>query len=147
MTLAALTATADDMVIVKAAAGAEDVKIPMSTLVKLTFDGGNIIVHEAESDKTTSYPMADIERLYFAIDGSVADIISDETDGCVLIHAPGTDTAAIAGLGTDATVYVYDADGRLVLTAAEPGNIDITNLTVGRLYIVRAADFTAKFIK
>lgn len=147
MTLATLSASADDMVIVKATPGAEDVTIPMSKLGKLTFADGNLIVHEAGSEKTVSYPMADIKRLYFAIEGGVADVFGDASSQCVLRHAPGSDIAAVEGVNADATVYVYDTDGRLVLTSANPGQIDITNLTVGRLYIVMTDGFTAKFIK
>ena len=116
----------------------------MQGLQKLTFTDGNLNVYGSD-DAARVFAMGDIERIYFAVDGSVNEVFAN-ADTPVLLHAPGTDNVAIRGI-EDATVLIYDEAGRLMLTAANAGDINVSSLTNGKLYIAVVGNFSAKFIK
>lgn len=142
--LTAPAAMADSMVIEMVQAGADNVEIPMSGLQKLTFTDGNLNVY-GTGDAAQVFAMGDIERIYFSVEGGVSEVFTN-ADTAVLLHAPGTDNVAIRGIEA-ATVLIYDEAGRLMLTAADAGDIDVSSLTNGKLYIAVAGNFSAKFIK
>ena len=144
LAMTAPAAMADSMVIEMVQAGADKVEIPMQGLQKLTFTDGHLNVYGSD-DAARVFAMGDIERIYFAVDGSVNEVFAN-ADTPVLLHAPGTDYVAIRGI-EDATVLIYDEAGRLMLTAANAGDINVSSLTNGKLYIAVAGNFSAKFIK
>lgn len=146
MAMGALTASAEavpTMVVDMATAGVEDARFELSSIEKLTFGEGKMMVTGKDA-KVTSYEMADVARVYIDVPGGVSDIVAD-TDGRALIHVPGSDMLAVTGVETP--VSVYDTNGRLMLVAQDPANVNVAALTDGNVYIVTTADFSAKFVK
>ena len=140
-------AQAQNSLIVKLIDGSE-MKTLLSTLDKITFSGGNIVLKKKDASPGI-FLISDIEKMSFGVYDAVPDVLNDENSPAIYpnpatnsirLKNPPEGQVSIAVLGLDGTV--------LMIKTLTDGTqqIDISQLVSG-FYLLKANNITMKFAK
>ena len=121
----------------------------LNTLQKLSFENGNMHV-SFKTGSTDSYNLAEIQKLYFGLETSVAELPLQADTKLSISPNPVSEMARIQNIpeGTS-ELKIYRMDGKLVLQASailENGTLNLGNLPSG-IYLLIAKNQSLKFIK
>lgn len=105
-----------------------------------------LILVESTTATTHSYPLAEIQKLYFVSTMSLADFSIN--NGKMFVYPnPSQDYIRIIGAGSNESFKIYAIDGRLVAQGDVADEmIDVSHLAQG-LYVVKIGTKTLKFSK
>jgi hypothetical protein len=121
----------------------------LNTLQKLSFESGNMIV-SFKTGSTDSYNLAEIQKLYFGLETSVAELPLQADTKLSISPNPVSEMARIQNIpeGTS-ELKIYRMDGKLVMQSSailENGTLNLGNLPSG-IYLLIAKNQSLKFIK
>ena len=108
------------------------------TVTKMTFEGSNVVLHF--NDQSTQ--AADMSAVVLTLDLTGVDAIGS-------LKTTVTDKLDISGLAAGTSIAIYDASGRLALSAMAPGTSTVLSLkTLGSgIYVMKAGKQIVKFVK
>ena len=137
----ALPASAQQMLIEKN--GYENEIISLDNLKQITFNGTTVNIEQADGTESST-SMEDISRIYFGDFSSIGNI-SGQSNLVDYVSSDGIAVNSPAGT----TVTIYSVTGTQMLTArleTEGGYISTAGIPQG-VYIIKADEQTAKFIR
>ena len=114
--------------------------LTLSTVQRITFESGNVVVTTTEGQKT--YPLSEMKRMTFTVDPTAVEQMAEESEGLKMQDGK----LVVTGKGT---LRIYNAAGALVAitgSTAEKTIISLDNLQNG-LYIVNMGEQTIKIRK
>ncbi len=138
----ATTATAQKIVVEKTTGSSEF--ITFANLKQITFDGANVNIEQSDGTKSSA-TMAEINRIYFDIPESIADI--ELQNGKLVKYISSDEIAVNSNAGS--IVTIYNPIGAQMISKhinAEGATISIASLPQG-IYIVKVNDRTTKIVK
>ena len=108
------------------------------TVTKMTFEGSNVVLHFNDQSTQT----ADMSAVVLTLDLSGVDAIGS-------LKTTVTDKLDISGLASGTSIAIYDASGRLALSAKATGSNTMLSLkTLGSgIYVMKAGKQVVKFVK
>ena len=113
-------------------------EVVSKTVTKMTFEGSNVVLHFNDQSTQT----ADMSAVVLTLDLSGVDAIGS-------LKTTVTDKLDISGLAAGTSIAIYDASGRLALSAKATGSNTVLSLkTLGSgIYVMKAGKQIVKFVK
>lgn len=120
--------------------------IEFSRLDKITFSGTTVNILQTDGSTTTA-TMGDISRIYFSNYSNIGNMAAEAENGNIISYISNESIAVNCDAGE--TITIYNIIGsRLICIRQQSDNgiISIAQLPKG-IYIIKANDKTAKFVK
>ena len=114
--------------------------ITLSTIQKITFQGGNCVVTTTEGD--FSYPLSQMEKMRFTADPTAIERLPLQAEGLKCMDGNLT-------VGQKGLLRIYNASGSLIRVAnvSKAGSVVNLNTLPKGVYIVRMGEKTIKVSK
>jgi hypothetical protein len=121
----------------------------VSSLQKLSFVDGNLII-SYKADSTASFPLADIQKVYFGSVTLVPEAVPFTTNRLTIYPNPvGQELNLLNIPANTSQIFIYRMDGKMMLkmlVSNESETINVSSLASG-MYLLVANGESVKFIK
>lgn len=113
-------------------------EVVSKTVTKMTFEGSNVVLHFNDQSTQT----VDMSAVVLTLDLSGVDAIGS-------LKTTVTDKLDISGLAAGTSIAIYDASGRLALSAKATGSNTVLSLKTldSGIYVMKAGKQIVKFVK
>lgn len=122
----------------------------LSTVQKLTFSNGTVLVH-LKSNPTETYPMSTVQKIYFQnVKTDLDNVFSSTSERLNIYPNPVDNVLFIQNAPTSATALkIYRLDGALLLNETvsnDTPSVNVSNLPSG-MYLIKMNNQVSKFVK
>lgn len=121
----------------------------VGSIQKLSFADGNLLI-SYKTDSTGSFPLADIQKIYFGSETSVPQAEVADPNKLSVYPNPVSQELTLLNIPANISrIFIYSIDGKLVMivpVSTESETINVSNLESG-IYLLIANGQSVRFIK